>query len=380
LVNVTNEQVEQSPFEETLWWTHSENEQKKLVQALNEARKGKVVRMETFHINTNNSNSFIDFTITPIFIDSKKPVSFIVEGRDITELKETQIELEKHKNNLEQLVQEKTEKLKIVNDELLTSNNEISLKNEIIIKQNDQLKEALDSLKNTHNQLIQAEKMASLGILTDGVAHEINNPLNYLMGASEGLDSYFQENGSTDKITTDILVHSIRTGVDRISAIVKSLNQFGRDNAKFDENCDVHSIIDNCLIILNNQLQNRILVKKDFTGEDAIIKGNVGKLHQVFLNILTNAIQAIVNEGEIRIQTIKKDTSLFIQIVDNGCGINPDDMLRITDPFFSTKPAGKGTGLGLSITYSILKEHNGSIEIESEMNKGTTAKITIPYT
>lgn len=287
-------------------------------------------------------------------------------------------ELQYHKNNLEKLVKEKTIDLESAVKELKVTNEELSAKNEIIHNQNNELISTLQRLKETQSQLLQAEKMASLGTLTAGVAHEINNPLNYLMGAIVGLENYFNEYGSKDEKKTSILLNSIDEGIERISGIVNGLGQFSRDNSSYNENCNIHAILDNCLVMLNNQLKRRIVVVKNFNHNQIIVKGNVGKLHQVFINILTNAVQAIESKGEIRIDTEIQLDQVIVVISDNGAGISKENIKQIEDPFFTTKPPGEGTGLGLSISYTIIKEHNGVINFESELNKGTKVIITLP--
>jgi signal transduction histidine kinase/ligand-binding sensor domain-containing protein len=278
--------------------------------------------------------------------------------------------LKLQKERLEISVRERTNDLKIANTTLEERQKEI-------LQQSEELKATLNQLHQTQNQLIQSEKMASLGVLSAGVAHEINNPLNYIMGAYEGLDDYFQETGTPDpKIPT--LLNGIKTGIDRVSQIVKGLNQFSRNNDTLAEDCDIHSIIDNCLVMLNNQMGKRIKVTKNYTDEEIRIAGNVGKIHQVFINILSNAIQAIEKEGFIGITTSKKGNKYRIEIADTGCGIPPEILPKITDPFFTTKDPGKGTGLGLSITYNIIRDHKGTIEFYSEPARGTLVKITLP--
>ncbi|MDW7694801.1 PAS domain S-box protein [Flammeovirgaceae bacterium SG7u.111] len=296
---------------------------------------------------------------------------------DITEKKKAELELEKYKNNLELLVKERTEELETMNEEVNATNEELYIKNDLIHEQNAELKTAFDELKKTQAQLLQVEKMASLGILTAGVAHEINNPLNYIHGGYLGLKKYFEEQGHENK-NIPILLNSIRTGVERASDIVKGLSQFSRSNEAFNENCDIHSIINNCLIMLQNRLKNSIVVTKEFAGEDLIVKGNVGKLHQVFINLLTNSSQAIELGGEIKIWTKVIENMAVIEIADTGKGIRDDNLSKITDPFFTTKAPGKGTGLGLSISYSIVQEHHGQIEFESEFGVGTKVKLSFP--
>jgi len=316
---------------------------------------------------------------------------------DITTIKkyeasliEKNTELEKYKSKLEQLVEERTrelhdalQKTKELNEELQTANEEFKcvneelyIKNDIISDKNKELTKAFKNLKNAQEQLIQAEKMASLGILTAGVAHEINNPLNYIMSAYVGLDEYFNDYKSNDEIKTSLFLSSIKEGIERTSAIVKGLSQFSQSHNENDEDCDIHVVVDNCLIILHNKLKHRIELTKEYSDEPLIIKGNIGKLHQVFINVLTNALYAIENKGAIRITTKKDNKNIIITIADNGCGIATEHIKQITDPFFTTKPPGEGTGLGLSISHSIIKEHKGTLEFESEAGKGTNVIIT----
>lgn len=280
-------------------------------------------------------------------------------------------ELLQHQKELEETVKRRTEKLQLVNNELVT-------KSDLISKKNKELKKTLANLQETQDQLLRAEKMASLGTLTAGVAHEINNPLNYIMGAYVGLENYFDEKGSDEPEKVDVLLSSIKTGIDRTSNIVKGLNQFSRNNSSFDEDCDVHSIIDNCLVILNNRLKHQCVISKNYTDTDLIVIGNVGKLHQVIINILSNALDAVDENCLINIETAVVDDKVQIHIVDNGCGIKEENMSKVIDPFYTTKPPGKGTGLGLAISYSIVKEHKGIITIESEINKGTRVIIELP--
>ena len=236
----------------------------------------------------------------------------------------------------------------------------------------------MQNLKNAQAQLIQAEKMASLGILTAGVAHEINNPLNYILGGFTGLKNYINDtNGHTEY--TETLLLSIKTGVDQIAAIVSSLGHFSRSNDSFDEACDIHIILNNCLIMLYQKINAHITIKKKYSPLKLVTKGNDGKLHQVILNVLNNAIEAIKETGTITIQTSLRANELNIDIEDTGCGIDENDLQQVLDPFFTTKDPGKGTGLGLAISYTIIKEHGGNINLDSTLRKGTKVSITIPY-
>jgi len=315
-------------------------------------------------------------TMSKIYLNDILHIQIV--SRDITERKSIELELAQHRSNLEKLVIEKTLDLEITNEELQATNEELFEKNTIINNQNEELKSTLQNLKQTQSKLLQAEKMASLGVLTSGVAHEINNPLNYIMGSYLALFDYFEQHQHTEQQLISMVLKSLKSGVDRVSMIVKSLNDFSRNNKNHDENCDIHLIIDNCILMVQNQLNQKIVLQKNLTPSNLIVLGNIGKLHQVVINIVQNAIQAIENEGKITITTSQIEHNAVIRFDDTGIGIEEENLSKITDPFFTTKDPGKGTGLGLSISYSIIKEHKGSLEFKSQPNKGTSVTITIP--
>jgi C4-dicarboxylate-specific signal transduction histidine kinase len=202
----------------------------------------------------------------------------------LNRLRLTEKELEKHQSNLQQLVEEKTKKLDAAIEELSATNDELYSKNDIINQQNAELTETLQRLKETQSQLFQIEKMASLGVLTAGVAHEINNPLNYILGGITGIENYFQDQKIQNE-RMDFFIDSVKTGVDRVSAIVSGLNQFSRNKETYEEDCEIHSIIDNCLVIINNQLKGRVEVIRKYADHKIVVPGNVGQLHQVFINV-----------------------------------------------------------------------------------------------
>lgn len=330
-------------------------------------------------VRKNKQGEEIELIVTWVDI-SKVPGSFkkvLLSLVDVTHLRKIERELMKHQNELELLVKEKTEELETSNEELIATNEELSIKSTIINDQNAELKATLQHLKETQSQLLQSEKMASLGILTAGVAHEINNPLNYIMGAYEGLKIQHEMSGNDDEQTV-LLLEALKTGVDRAANIVKSLSLFSRENQNLNETCDINEILNNTLVMLQSRVKNRIEVVRDYTSEPLTVSGNVGNLHQVFLNLISNAEQAIGEKGKIEIKTRTKNDQIVIEIADTGHGISKENLNKITDPFFTTKDPGKGTGLGLSITYNIIKEHGGELEFESEENSGTCARVVLP--
>ena len=302
---------------------------------------------------------------------------FFFLKKHLSKKREIENELEKHKVNLEQLIIEKTKTLDAAINDLSIKNLQLASKNEIINSQNEELKETLHNLRTMQSQLFQADKMASIGVMTSGIAHEINNPLNYILGGLTGLEDYFKDVETPDE-KVDLYLNSIKTGIDRVNTIVSRLNQLTKNKSNYQKECDIISIIENCLTIINTQIRNRIKVIKEYPEQQPTVSGNTGQLHQIFLNILINAAQAIKDEGTITISILIEQENTVIKISDTGCGISRENISRITDPFFTTKEPGKGTGLGLSIAYSLILAHKGNLRFQSEPNKGTTVRIILP--
>lgn len=275
-------------------------------------------------------------------------------------------------------IQEKNEEVQTQSEELAESNDVLSGLNQELKKSNDHLKDALNDLQRAQYQLVQAEKMASLGVLSSGVAHELNNPLNFIKGGVNALEMQLQHLPDKEKIEVKPFIEIINEGVNRASVILKGLSHFSRQSELQNESCDIHKILDNCLVILGNKLKHHIELHKEYCPTAPIILGNEGKLHQAFLNILANAEQAISGNGIIRIKTTIDEGNFSVSISDTGCGISKENLLKISDPFFTTKPPGEGTGLGLSITYKIIENHGGKISVTSEQNIGTNFIVLIP--
>ena len=245
-----------------------------------------------------------------------------------------------------------------------------------LVVKNEKLGNSMKQLRETTQKLVESEKMASLGVLSAGVTHEINNPLNFIKGGVEGLEIEMQKN-KVNGLSFEYM-DAIKEGLQRTAIIVNSLNHFSRQTDTMNESCDVHSILENCLVMIQPMIKYKGLVVKEFTKDCIKVQGNEGKLHQAFLNIISNAEQAIQADGEIVVQTRKDEGLVRVQISDTGMGISMENINKIRDPFFTTKPVGKGTGLGLAITYKIIEEHKGYIQVMSEIGKGTTFTITLP--
>ena len=253
----------------------------------------------------------------------------------------------------------------------------VKLRTKELHEKNQELEATLSNLKVTHDKLVQSEKMASLGTMIAGVSHEINNPLQFIQN---GLDILKRSRHDIEDVHEhlDPSLEIIDNGIKRASEIVMSLNQFSRANENYDELFDLREVLENCLVILRSRLNAKASVVVKIPDEKLMCRGNQGKLHQAFLNLLSNAEQAIDETGIITIEAKKLMDKIEVSISDTGHGISPEIVSKIFDPFFTTKPPGKGTGLGLSITYEIIGQHKGSIDIQSEPEKGSTFTVHLP--
>jgi len=284
---------------------------------------------------------------------------------------------------------------------------------ERVEQRTEQLTAALHELKHAQTQLIQTEKMSSLGQMVAGVAHEINNPVNFIHGNLEYANQYiinllnllrlYQQEypQPTEAVAEEIaeieldflredllkLLESMKIGSERIRQIVLSLRNFSRLDEAQMKLVDIHEGIDNTLLILNSRLKQGIEVIKNY-GELPEIECYPAQLNQVFMNILVNAIDALEESvdnshkskiPQILIQTQKLDNSqILVRICDNGPGISPAIQSKLFDPFFTTKAPGKGTGIGLAICYQIVEKHRGKIQIISSLGRGAEFAIALP--
>lgn len=285
----------------------------------------------------------------------------IIGKRYDKSLTKSHLELEDYKGQLEKRVGEKTSSLNDAVKELK--------------EKNEELKATLEDLKSTQNQLVDSEKMASLGVLTAGVAHEINNPLNFIQGGYTGLKSKLSEYSDPLDEETQEYLNCIQEGLERSQVIISGLLDYSRKTPDLNERCDINSILENCILFIEGKFKENVIITRSLQAPKSSLIGNVGRLHQALLNIISNACQAIVEKGEVVVKTSTEDGKLVVIISDNGEGIPNDRINKIFDPFFTTKQPGKGTGLGLSISQNIIKEHNGVMTINSEVGKGSEVKL-----
>jgi PAS domain S-box-containing protein len=224
------------------------------------------------------------------------------------------------------------------------------------------------------DQLIQNEKLTSVGLLAAGVAHEVNTPLAVISSYSQMLRKEMSPEDVRHRLLEKITKQTFRA-----SEIVNNLLNFSRTNATEFTEIDIHKVITDTIALLEHQLKSaRIRLEQELRAECPMTYGNAGKLQQVFLNLLVNARDAMPEGGELRVLTDSINSKVEILIQDTGTGISPENIKKIYDPFFTTKAPGKGTGLGLSVSYGIVKEHGGTISVESRPGVGSTFRLELP--
>ena len=279
-----------------------------------------------------------------------------------------------------------------------------------LVRNNDELKRLNVRLKQAQDQLMQSEKLASIGQLAAGVAHEINNPVGYVFSNFGTLEKYLadvfrvlaayeeaegQLTGTPvgtklaalraeielDYLKDDVpaLMSESREGIRRVRKIVQDLKDFSHVDTKQDwEWTNLHQGIDSTLNIVSNEIKYKADVIRLY-GELPEVRCLPSELNQVFLNLLVNAAQSIQQErGTITVRTGVSGDQVWVDVEDDGCGIPADLQRRIFEPFFTTKPIGKGTGLGLSMSYGIVKKHGGRIDVDSTPGRGTRFRVWIP--
>ncbi|RFF49415.1 ATP-binding protein [Xanthomonas campestris] len=273
-----------------------------------------------------------------------------------------------------------------------------------------ELRQAYLRLNGAQDKLLQSEKMASIGQLAAGVAHEINNPIGYVHSNLGSLQEYLRSlftlieayeralqapdpkalipeideirnRADIDFISRDLpqLMAESREGIERVTRIVRDLKDFSySDRSESWKMVDLHAGLESTINIIWNELKYKVTLERNY-AELPLVECLPSELNQVYMNLLLNAGQAIVERGTIIVTTGRDEAeNVWIQFQDSGAGIAPDLLQRIFDPFFTTKPVGSGTGLGLSISYGIINKHHGRIDVESVPGQGASFRIVLP--
>jgi PAS domain S-box-containing protein len=354
---------------------------------------------------TPSANTVRNFHIvaTPIHDRDGNITGVIEMTEDVTDRLRAEEEQRSYTRDLERMWQEQTRLA-----------GELSRTNADLAESKHETEEALGKLKAAQAMMVHTEKMASVGVLAAGIAHEINNPIGFvssnlreLINYAEKIRNYLLRSrdledcvGKGDlsaaaQITTDLhelnrllkldfvmndltdLVRESLEGTTNIETIVKALKSYSRQDDATQVELDVCHIMDNSLRVVWNQIKYKADVVKEYDKVPRVY-GSSGALHQVFSNLLVNAAQAITDHGQISIGVHVRGESVGVTVADNGCGISPDNLAHVFDPFFTTKDVGQGTGLGLSIAYDIVKKHNGNILVDSTPGVGSTFTVCLP--
>jgi signal transduction histidine kinase len=251
-----------------------------------------------------------------------------------------------------------------------------------VSRQNQILQATIEQLKETEVQLVQSEKLASLGRMSAGIIHEINNPLNFTKTGLYVLRKSIESSGVNDQAALREILRDMEDGMERISSIVSDLRTFTQPNVSQTEKAPVLEIVNSALRLLSNQWHDKVTIEKEIP-EHQTIWANRNQLTQVFVNLLQNALHALGKKrffdgaATIWIRGIEENGESLVIVRDNGEGIRPENLYKIFDPFFTTKDVGEGMGLGLSICYRIMKHHGGRIDVQSE--PGAYSQFTLYF-
>lgn len=365
---------------------------------------------EDFFPHLGESGRWLSFSAAPLRDDQGALVGAIEVMQDITRQKLAEQNLQQAQLHLEQLVANRTDQLARANALLEEDIHRREIAEAQLLGRNAELTELNAKLSAAQAQLVQSEKLASIGQLAAGVAHEINNPIGYIFSNFNTLSSYLDQlftmlsayeaaeasvaapgiaaglvalrkEVELDFLKEDIptLMNESKEGIIRVRKIVQDLKDFSRVQGDQEwQWANLHQGIDTTLNIVANEVKYKADVVKLY-GDIPEIECLPSEINQVVMNLVVNAAHAIgTTRGTITIRTRADGNQVVLEVADTGSGISKENISRIFDPFFTTKPVGQGTGLGLSLSYGIIQKHQGRIEVESEPGQGTTFRISLP--
>ena len=346
---------------------------------------------EAFFPSLGEAGCWLFFTAAPLRSQAGKLIGAIETLQDVTERHRAEDELRQYQNHLEDLVARRT--------------NELGKANQALEADRKELEQLLTKVEEAQQQLLQSEKMAAIGQLAAGVAHEINNPVGFVSSNLGTLKSYMssllnviaaheavlaggdrqaleaaRQAADLDFLRDDLpsLLAESQEGLSRVTKIVQDLKDFSRVDQAEQQFANLNAALESTLNVVWNELKYKADVVREL-GEIPEVECVPAQINQVFMNLLVNAAQAIEQRGRITVRSGTENNRVWFEIADTGKGMPPDVQNRIFEPFFTTKPIGQGTGLGLSISYDIIvKKHGGYFDVSSEPGRGTTFRITLP--
>jgi signal transduction histidine kinase len=282
---------------------------------------------------------------------------------------------------LEEMRRALRDKLRSTEEVNLDLERAVQMRTADLARKNRELAEAIDKLNRAQEQIVRSEKLASIGQLVAGIAHEINNPVNAIVNTVGPLEEAVAMIGKDPEAAKDVveMVKVVQRGAQRTKAIVSALHNYSRTDDENVVDFDIDRSIDDSLELLRHLLKQNVTVVKKYANPGRV-RGHAGQINQVFMNLLTNAAQALAgrDNATITIETRGDQDGVEVRISDNGPGIPPEVLPRIWDPFFTTKDVGEGTGLGLSIVHELVERHGGTIECETKVGEGTTFTVKLP--
>jgi len=384
------------PFWETPWWSHSEEEQEKVKAAIKKAAEGEFVRDETYYITAEGKRMDIDYSVKPLMNDQGEVIMLVPEGRDITDLKQSERELMELNDQLENRVLQRTNELRKTNQNLEISLSTLEETQEELLDTKRELELSIENLLQTQTQLVESEKLAALGSLVAGISHEMNTPIgmgltsaSFIQSEIKRLSRLYEEKELKKSVlelfierTSDAAEITL-TNLKRASELVTGFKMIAVDQSSHKRRSfNLNEYIDEIIKTLHPKLKRTYHVINIQCPEGIILDSYPGALSQILSNLIINSLVhgfEDISAGIINIDAVAGEKYLTLVYKDNGCGIPTEDLPRIFEPFFTTKLGSGGSGLGLHIVYNLVTAVlQGEIICEGSVDKGATFVIKIP--